>query len=157
MMRWMLALLLVCPLLSQGQYREIVLDSRFYTSDFQPNYAACGLYVTQFIMAPQSNSYTGEVITPHWKEGDEVFLKWLSTFTCTDVLLTCQQQPVIVEYTIGIDGQVSNVRASQARDGVLEYELTEFVPTMPAFVPGTMEGNPVAYRGLMMLTFHPGE
>ncbi len=86
---------------------------------------------------------------PAFKGGDmNMFIKWMGT------QLVCPQNAggqklkgrVVVLFTVGSDGSVSNVEVVRSSDQALEQEALRVVGSSPKWTPGRQGGKPVAVR-----------
>lgn len=60
---------------------------------------------------------------------------------------------VIVQFVVGIDGTVSNVKLMRPVNPLLDHEALRVVTAMPKWTPGKQDGKPVAVKYTIPVTF----
>ena len=60
---------------------------------------------------------------------------------------------VIVQFVVGIDGTVSNVKLMRPVNPLLDQEALRVVTAMPKWTPGKQDGKPVAVKYTIPVTF----
>ena len=63
------------------------------------------------------------------------------------------QGRVIVEYVVGKDGYISDVRVAKSVDPLLDKEAIRVVKGMPKWIPGEIDGEAVTVRYTLPVTF----
>ena len=61
---------------------------------------------------------------------------------------------VIVQFTVGDDGNVKNVKVLKGGDPVLDADAVRVIKTSPRWVPGKQNGKPVNVTYTFPVTFH---
>lgn len=135
---------------AQAQLGTRSFDPALYGAGFTIDTSRCGIYIANQWILPTSPCEVDEEPQP------DSLLAFLEGFTCTDFMQTLEPQHCMLEFNIDKEGQVMDVRASNARDGLLEYEVSEYCQQMPDWEPGTCAGNPSGFRILFTLYFYPG-
>lgn len=143
-------LLVVIGNATHAQLGTRPFDPGLYGEDFTIDSSACGIYLANQWIMPTSPCEVDQEPQP------DSLLAFLDGFVCTEFMQTLEPQHCILEFNIDEQGQVKDVRASNARDGLLEYELSEYCQDMPDWQPGTCGGNPNGFRILFTVYFYPG-
>ena len=60
---------------------------------------------------------------------------------------------VVVEFVVGKDGSISNVRVVRSRHTALDKEALRVVKAMPNWIPGRNNGQPVKVTYTLPVTF----
>ena len=63
------------------------------------------------------------------------------------------QGRVLVEYVVGKDGYISDVRVAKSVDPSLDKEAIRVVKGMPKWIPGEIDGEAVTVRYTLPVTF----
>lgn len=151
MKQWILLfLLMIIGGATQAQLGTRPFDPALYGKDFAIDSSSCGIYVANQWIMPTSPCEVDQ------EPQLDSLLAFLEAFTCTEFMQTLEPQHCILEFNINKQGQVKDVRASNARDGLLEYEVSEYCKQMPDWQPGTCAGSLSGFRILFTLYFYPG-
>lgn len=92
---------------------------------------------------------------PEFPGGEAAMYKWLSDniiFPAAAIEDGVQGR-VIVEFVVGKDGSITNVRVVRARHQALDKEALRVVKAMPKWVPGRNNGQPVKVTYTLPVTF----
>lgn len=143
-------LLLILGGTAQAQLGTRPFDPALYGSDFTIDSSRCGLYIANQWIMPTTTCEQDQL-----PQLDSV-LAFLAGFTCSAFMQTMAPQHCILEFNVNEKGNVTAVRASNARDGLLEYEVSEYWKQMPQWIPGTCQEQPTIFRLLYTLYYYPG-
>lgn len=135
---------------AQAQLGTRPFDPVLYGSDFTIDSSRCGLYIANQWMMPITDCDNDQL-----PQLDSV-LAFLAGFTCSAFMQTMEPQHCILEFNVDERGNVTDVRASNARDGLLEYEVSEYCKLMPQWIHGTCQEQPTTFRILYTLYYFPG-
>lgn len=82
---------------------------------------------------------------PEFPGGDPAMYQWLSENLVYPPKAQENgiQGTVVVSFTIGVDGSVTNVKVARGKDPALDYEAVRVVRLMPKWKPGKVNGKPV--------------
>lgn len=151
MKQWLLLFLWV--IIGSAAYAQLgtrPFDPDLYGESFTIDSSRCGLYIANQWIMPTTPCEVGQV--PRL----DSLRAFLDAFSCTDFMKTLEPQHCILEFNVNEKGQVKDVRASNARDGLLEFEASEYCQQMPDWEPGNCTGHSSSFRILFTLYFYPG-
>ena len=98
-----------------------------------------------FLEQSKDRVYDVVEVMPKFKNGMQDLMKYL----CENVRYPEEAQKkkiqgtVTIQFIIGKDGSVSNVKVTQAVHPVLDAEAMRVIKSMGKWTPGTMKGKPV--------------
>ena len=94
---------------------------------------------------------------PQFAGGEAAMYKWLSD-NIVYPTRRCRRRRfgrVVVEFVVGKDGSISNVRVVRSRHTALDKEALRVVKAMPNWIPGRNNGQPVKVTYTLPVTFKP--
>lgn len=92
---------------------------------------------------------------PEFVGGEAAMYKWLSENIVYPSAASEQgvQGRVVVEFVVGKDGSITNVRVLRPRHPALDKEAVRVVKAMPKWIPGRNNGQPVKVTYTLPVTF----
>lgn len=92
---------------------------------------------------------------PEFNGGEAAMYKWLSDNIVFPTIAAEEgvQGRVVVEFVVGKDGSISNVRVVRPRHPALDKEAVRVVKAMPAWIPGRNNGQPVKVTYTLPINF----
>lgn len=92
---------------------------------------------------------------PEFPGGESAMYKWLSDNIVYPSVASEEgaQGRVVVEFVVGKDGSISNVRIVRPRHPALDKEALRVVKAMPKWMPGRNNGQPVKVTYTLPVTF----
>mgnify|MGYP001143863485 FL=1 len=92
---------------------------------------------------------------PEFNGGEAAMYKWLSENIVYPSAASEQgvQGRVVVEFVVGKDGSITNVRVLRPRHPALDKEAVRVVKAMPKWIPGRNNGQPVKVTYTLPVTF----
>ena len=92
---------------------------------------------------------------PEFPGGEAAMYKWLGDNIVYPSAASEEgvQGRVVVEFVVGKDGSITNVRVVRARHPALDKEALRVVKAMPKWVPGRNNGQPVKVTYTLPVTF----
>lgn len=92
---------------------------------------------------------------PEFQGGEAAMYKWLSDNIVYPSAASEEgvQGRVVVEFVVGKDGSITNVRVVRPRHPALDKEALRVVKAMPKWVPGRNNGQPVKVTYTLPVTF----
>ena len=92
---------------------------------------------------------------PEFNGGEAAMYKWLSENIVYPSAASEQgvQGRVVVEFVVGKDGPITNVRVLRPRHPALDKEAVRVVKAMPKWIPGRNNGQPVKVTYTLPVTF----
>lgn len=92
---------------------------------------------------------------PEFNGGEAAMYKWLSDNIVFPTIAAEEgvQGRVVVEFVVGKDGSISNVRVVRPRHPALDKEAVRVVKAMPAWIPGRNNGQPVKVTYTLPVNF----
>lgn len=92
---------------------------------------------------------------PEFNGGEAAMYKWLSDNIVYPSAASEEgvQGRVVVEFVVGKDGSITNVRVVRPRHPALDKEALRVVKAMPKWVPGRNNGQPVKVTYTLPVTF----
>ncbi len=92
---------------------------------------------------------------PEFPGGDAAMYKWLGDNIVYPSAASEEgvQGRVVVEFVVGKDGSITNVRIVRSRHPALDKEALRVVKSMPKWVPGRNNGQPVKVTYTLPVTF----
>lgn len=92
---------------------------------------------------------------PEFAGGEAALFKYVSSHVKYPqaALESGIQGRVFVEFVVGKDGNVGDVRVKRGASTVLDEEAVRVVRSLPAFKPGVLGGQPVKVRYLLPIVF----
>ena len=92
---------------------------------------------------------------PEFHRGEAAMYKWLSENIVYPSAASEQgvQGRVVVEFVVGKDGSITNVRVLRPRHPALDKEAVRVVKAMPKWIPGRNNGQPVKVTYTLPVTF----
>ena len=92
---------------------------------------------------------------PEFNGGEAAMYKWLSENIVYPSAASEQgvQGRVVVEFVVGKDGSITNVRVLRPRPPALDKEAVRVVKAMPKWIPGRNNGQPVKVTYTLPVTF----
>lgn len=92
---------------------------------------------------------------PEFAGGEAALFKYVSSHVKYPqaALESGIQGRVFVEFIVGKDGSVGDVRVKRSASTALDEEAVRVVRSLPAFKPGVMDGQPVKVRYLLPIVF----
>ncbi|MCH5221857.1 MAG: energy transducer TonB [Muribaculaceae bacterium] len=92
---------------------------------------------------------------PEFPGGEAELYKWLSNNISYPAAASEEgvQGRVVVEFVVGKDGSISNVRVVRPRHPALDKEALRVVKAMPKWMPGRNNGQPVKVTYTLPVTF----
>ena len=92
---------------------------------------------------------------PEFPGGESAMYKWLSDNIVYPSVASEEgvQGRVVVEFVVGKDGSISNVRVVRPRHPALDKEALRVVKAMPKWMPGRNNGQPVKVTYTLPVTF----
>ena len=93
--------------------------------------------------------------TPEFNGGEAAMYKWLSDNIVYPSAASEEgvQGRVVVEFVVGKDGSITNVRVVRPRHPALDKEAVRVVKAMPKWIPGRNNGQPVKVTYTLPVTF----
>ena len=92
---------------------------------------------------------------PEFNGGEAAMYKWLSDNIVYPSAASEEgvQGRVVVEFVVGKDGSITNVRVVRPRHPALDKEAVRVVKAMPKWIPGRNNGQPVKVTYTLPVTF----
>lgn len=92
---------------------------------------------------------------PEFNGGEAAMYKWLSENIVYPSAASEEgvQGRVVVEFVVGKDGSITNVRVLRPRHPALDKEAVRVVKAMPKWIPGRNNGQPVKVTYTLPVTF----
>ncbi len=92
---------------------------------------------------------------PQFQGGEEAMYKWLRDNINYPAAASEEgvQGRVVVEFVVGKDGSISNVRVVRSRHPALDKEAIRVIKAMPKWVPGRNNGQPVKVTYTLPVSF----
>lgn len=92
---------------------------------------------------------------PEFPGGEAAMYKWLGENIVYPSAASEEgvQGRVVVEFVVGKDGSITNVRVVRARHPALDKEALRVVKAMPKWIPGRNNGQPVKVTYTLPVTF----
>lgn len=92
---------------------------------------------------------------PQFPGGEEAMYKWLGSNINYPAAASEEgvQGRVVVEFVVGKDGSISNVRVVRSRHPALDKEAVRVIKAMPKWVPGRNNGQPVKVTYTLPVSF----
>lgn len=92
---------------------------------------------------------------PEFNGGEAAMYKWLSDNIVFPTIAAEEgvQGRVVVEFVVGKDGSISDVRVVRPRHPALDKEAVRVVKAMPAWIPGRNNGQPVKVTYTLPVNF----
>lgn len=92
---------------------------------------------------------------PEFNGGEAAMYKWLSDNIVYPSVASEEgvQGRVVVEFVVGKDGSITNVRVVRPRHPALDKEAVRVVKAMPKWIPGRNNGQPVKVTYTLPVTF----
>lgn len=92
---------------------------------------------------------------PEFPGGEAAMYKWLSENIVYPSAASEEgvQGRVVVEFVVGKDGSITNVRVLRPRHPALDKEAVRVVKAMPKWIPGRNNGQPVKVTYTLPVTF----
>ena len=92
---------------------------------------------------------------PEFNGGEAAMYKWLSDNIVYPTAASEEgvQGRVVVEFVVGKDGSITNVRVVRPRHPALDKEAVRVIKAMPKWIPGRNNGQPVKVTYTLPVTF----
>ena len=92
---------------------------------------------------------------PEFKGGEKAMYQWLSDNIVYPSAASEEgvQGRVVVEFVVGKDGSITNVRVVRTRHPALDKEALRVIKAMPKWIPGRNNGQPVKVTYTLPVTF----
>ncbi len=92
---------------------------------------------------------------PEFPGGEAAMYKWLGDNIVYPSAASEEgvQGRVVVEFVVGKDGSISNVKVVRPRHPALDKEALRVVKAMPKWLPGRNNGQPVKVTYTLPVTF----
>ncbi len=92
---------------------------------------------------------------PEFNGGEAAMYKWLSDNIVYPPAASEEgvQGRVVVEFVVGKDGSITNVRVVRTRHPALDKEALRVIKAMPKWIPGRNNGQPVKVTYTLPVTF----
>lgn len=92
---------------------------------------------------------------PEFNGGEAAMYKWLSDNIVYPTIAAEEgvSGRVVVEFVVGKDGSISDVRVVRPRHPALDKEAVRVVKSMPAWIPGRNNGQPVKVTYTLPVSF----
>lgn len=128
-----------------------------YIADLDAIYFSGKLYYRQKDKAPTMATTTAETNTsnekvynsveypPKFPGGDAALMKYVATHIQYPTMAqeNYVQGTVVVQFVIEKDGSIGEVKVARSVDSDLDKEAVRLVKTLPDFIPGRQDGEPV--------------
>ena len=92
---------------------------------------------------------------PSFPDGQEALLQYLKKNVQWPDTESCVQGRVIVSFIVEIDGSLSDIKVVRSLDPLFDKEALRVVKSMPKWIPGTQNGQPVRIRYTIPVIFRP--
>lgn len=109
------------------------------------------------VKTKQDNSKVYDVVEkmPSFPGGQKALLDYLNKNVKYPAVAERKeiQGRVVVQYIVGKDGSISDVKVAKSVHPLLDAEAVRVVESMPNWIPGERNGNPITVRYTIPITF----
>jgi protein TonB len=110
-------------------------------------------------MAEQQLDFTSEKKAPEYNGGKQAMFKFIhqNMKYPADAKEKGIQGDVLLKFTVGMDGAISNVEVVKGLYPSLDAEAIRVVKKMPNWIPGKYGNQPASMKSSLIIGFHLSE